>query len=268
MRCGRWSNPGDRTPRGGNGNTDHRRRFEITPAAKNSCVSTTPRGSSPRPSIGNRADCARRGGSLPRHTPSFPRRCRCPVGDGAFVDGAPGVFGAGGRAVSRPPPVRTLQGRAANVGGARLRHGTSGTFPPAMTPHPPTFTGGDVARGAECGAARGPPLRGLLTGVGMAENRFSLLRSRLFFPSRRWSEKIQVGSLVASPSDNRPRLDVTNRPTRIIHGRNTKPWRKQGPALNLHRMRRTFARHETTGLEYWNKRTRKKWLHTIANRVP
>lgn len=39
---------------------------------KNSCVSTTPRGSSHRRSIGNRADCARRGGSLPLKTCSLP----------------------------------------------------------------------------------------------------------------------------------------------------------------------------------------------------
>ena len=44
---------------------------------------------------------------------------RCHVGGGAIVDGAPGVFAAGGRVVSRPPPERISQGRAAAVGGAR-----------------------------------------------------------------------------------------------------------------------------------------------------
>jgi hypothetical protein len=47
--------------------------------------------------------------------------------------GAPGVFAAGVRAVSRPPPERTCQRCAANVGGARLYQGTRGTFPPAMS---------------------------------------------------------------------------------------------------------------------------------------
>jgi len=33
----------------------------------------------------------------------------------------------------RPPPERTSQRRAANVGGARRRQETSGTFPPARS---------------------------------------------------------------------------------------------------------------------------------------
>jgi len=37
------------------------------------------------------------------------------------------------------------------------------------TPHPPTKSRCDVARGAEGGAVTTAPLRGLLTGVGMAE---------------------------------------------------------------------------------------------------
>jgi len=167
------------------------------------------------------------------------------VGGRAIVDGAPGVFAAGGPAVSRPPPELTLQGRGkrrrraaaprnvphlpardelgdamtarasqptpawksptvafgdtaaascrepmtpapasdvAHAVAARRQRRVAGTTASRRkpTPHPPTFTAGDVARGAECGAAKGPPLSGLLTGVGMAEIGF-LRCARLFF---------------------------------------------------------------------------------------
>jgi len=72
------------------------------------------------------------GNCCSRLVPS-PTAGRCHLGGGAIVDGAPGVFAAGGRAVSRPPPEMTFQPPAANVGGARRRQGTSGTFPPATS---------------------------------------------------------------------------------------------------------------------------------------
>ena len=49
---------------------------------------------------------------------------RCHMGGGAIVDGAPGVFAAGGRAVSRPPPERISHGvrqTSAARGGAKER---------------------------------------------------------------------------------------------------------------------------------------------------
>jgi len=100
---------------------------------KNSCVSTTPRGSSHRRSIGNRADCARRGGSLPLKTCSLPHGravlrgwwSDCRWSTRSFCRGRSRGFTA---AAGEDFPKA-----CGNVGGARLRHGTSGTFPPATS---------------------------------------------------------------------------------------------------------------------------------------
>ena len=204
----------------------HRQASPVTPAAK------TP--ASPRPPEEAAIDGALE--TAPT-APGGAGRCRarlfssltagrCHMGGGAIVDGAPGVFAAGGRAVSRPPPERISHGvrqTSAARGGAKERPAPSrprrvgrrddatadsrrepqanddrrpvthavaarrqrrvaGTTASRRkpTPHPPTFPGGDVARGAECGVAKGPPLRGLLTGVGMAEIGF-LRCARVFF---------------------------------------------------------------------------------------
>jgi len=52
------------------------------------------------------------------------------------------------------------------------------------TPHPPTKSRRDVARGAEGGAVTTAPLRGLLTGVGMAEIGFFAALAALDLHSR------------------------------------------------------------------------------------
>src|SRR5258708_25144774 len=108
------------------------RRLKVKPAAKTA---------SPRPpeeaAIGGPFETA-------PTAPGGTGRCRlrlvpsltagwCHVGGGASVDGAPGVFAAGVRAVLWPPPERASQGPSETVGGARLRLGTSGTFPPATS---------------------------------------------------------------------------------------------------------------------------------------
>ena len=116
-----------------NSKADSRKRLKVTPAVK------TP--ASPRPpeeaAIDGPSETAPTapGGAARcrlRLVPS-PTAGRCYVSSGGNVDGAPGVFAAGGRAVSRPPPERICQRRAANVGGARRRLGMSRTFPPATS---------------------------------------------------------------------------------------------------------------------------------------